>query len=146
MYRNIKRSYEENLKNADFYTLIDEVDRYMSTALCTALKDADAYKQSLFKTKIVIPHLSKPIDRILSNVTRVSDDAIRRYKFFTENWSEIIQDLATVPPSLHPYLLPLIAERSSQSSMSFSRLIVREVNKIQNAVLAGSTIVSKLYI
>lgn len=146
LYRNIKKSYEQNLKVADFDTLIDEVDGYMSTALCTALKDADSYKQSLHKTKIVIPYLSKPIDRIISNVTRVSDDAIRRYKFFSENWSEMIQDLATVSPNLHPYLLPLIAERSGQSASSFTQLITREVGKIQGAVSAGSKQVAKLYI
>lgn len=118
----------------------------MSTALCIALKDADSYKQSLYKTKIVIPALSKTIDRILNNVTTVSDMAIRRYKFFTENWSEMIQDLATVPSSLHSYLLPLILERSSQSAMSFTRLISNEVGKIESAVLVGTTEVSKLYI
>lgn len=118
----------------------------MSTALCKALKDADSYKQSLYKTKIVIPALSKTIDRILNNVTSVSDNAIRRYKFFTENWSEMIQDLATVPSSLHSYLLPLILDRSTQSAMSFTRLISSEVDKIEGAVLVGSTEVSKLYI
>lgn len=146
LYQNIQKSYERNIKNADFDTLIDEVDRYMSAGLCMALRDADSYKQSLYKTKIVIPHLSQTIDRILGNVTKVADNAIRRYKFFTENWSEMVQDLATVPISLHPYLLPLITNNAAQSAMSFTQLITREVEKIQGAVLVGSMAVSKLYI
>lgn len=118
----------------------------MSASLCVALRDADSYKQSLYKTKIVIPALSKAIDRILGNVSRVSDNAIRRYKFFAENWSEMIQDLATVPNSLHSYLLPLISSNSGRSAMSFTQLITREVDNIQNAVLVGTSEVSKLYI
>lgn len=82
LYRNIRKSYEENIKTADFDTLIDEVDRHMSASLYSAIKDADSYKQSLYKTKIVIPALSKTIERILSNVTHVSDDAIWRKTFF----------------------------------------------------------------
>lgn len=145
LFQSIKKSYEENIKNMDFDQLIDEVDRSMSSVLCLALKDADSYKQSLYKTKIILPHLSKSIDRILFNVTKVSDDAIKRYKFFAENWSEMIQDLSTIPSSLYPYLLPMIHDRAGQSALSFTRLINQEVDKIHSSVLVGSIEVSKLY-
>lgn len=55
LYRNIKKSYDQNIKTADFDTLIDEVDRHMSTVLCAALNGADSYKKSLRKIKFVIP-------------------------------------------------------------------------------------------
>lgn len=146
LYKSIKRSYEQNLKTVDFDRLIDEVDRSMSSTICIALKDADAYKQSLFKTKIVVPHLSKSIDQILFNVTHVIDEVIRRYKYFYENWSEMIQDLSTVPETLHPYLLPMIHERSAQTAIDFTSFINREVEKIESSILHGSTKVSQFYI
>lgn len=146
LYRNIKKSYEQNIKTADFDTLIDEVDRHMSTPLCAALKTANSYVESLRKTKFVIPALTNTVDRIIRNVTRASDNAVRRYKFFTENWTELIEDLSAVPQSLHSFLLPMILERSSQSAFSFTRLIVNEVESIQGAVLIGSSEVSQIYI
>lgn len=146
LYKSIKNSYEENLKTADFDKLIDDVDRSMSSALCVALKDADAYKQSLFKTKIVVPHLAKSVDRILFNVTSVTDESIRRYKFFLENWSELMQDLSTIPETLHPYVLPMVHDRSGQSALSFTRFVNREVEKIEKSILFGSMQVSQFYI
>lgn len=146
LYKAIKRSYEENIKTIDFDRLIDEVDRGMSSTLCVALRDADAYKQSLFKTKIVVPHLSSSIDQILFNVTHASDEVIRRYKYFYENWSELIQDLSTIPETLHPYLLPMIRDRSAQTALSFTRFINREVEKIESSILLGSMKVSQFYI
>lgn len=145
LYQNIKQSYEQNIRNADFDSLSADVDRHMSAALCSTINDVNIYKHTLFRTKFAVPALAPTIDQVLNNVTDVCDNAVRRYKFFTQNLDEMMQDLATLPSSFHPLLVPLMMDHSDECASTFTQLISNEMDNIQNAMLIGYTIVPKLF-
>lgn len=81
LYRTIKKSYEQNIKTADFDTLIDESDRYIYIVLYIALRQ---FVENHFATPK--SRLTKTIDSIVINV----DYTVGRFSNIDKFWQKLL--------------------------------------------------------